>query len=111
RTRATSPPPWVVSMRSRAIVSCGSASATMRPCHSQRPRLCRPRVSPGRETSHENKTVTQTTLHKNVARRREKGAAFKAVCSYCWAWCCEPTPDDRSEERRVGKEGRSRRVE
>src|SRR2546430_7255873 len=66
-------------MRTRAMVSVGSGSATMRPCHSQRPRLCRPSVSPTREApSHERETVTQTTLHKNVAHRREKGAAFKA---------------------------------
>src|SRR3989442_5421860 len=84
-------------MRSRAIVSSESGSASTRPCHSQRPRLCWPSVSPGREAgSHpaSRNSVTQsrlaTTLHKTLARRREQGTVFTGILSYPQAWHCVP---------------------
>src|SRR5207249_2227064 len=83
RARATSPPPCVVSIAIRTSVSVESPSTTRRPCHSQRAVLWRPKVSSGRETPsqarHTNDNGVKqnrftTTLHKNVARRREKDA-------------------------------------
>src|SRR5438876_135087 len=53
-------------MRSRAMVSLGSASATMRPCHSQRPYDCWPNVSSSREAGSQADN-TRSVKHRRLA--------------------------------------------
>lgn len=41
-------------------------------------------MSSGRDKSHARNDVEQTALHRNVARRREKDAAFRPAPPYGW---------------------------